>query len=163
MNGDDGVSITPYTQEIPYNARKTLLDQLDEQIYTDFGALNTKSISAAAKTATEINAAYQPLDENADDFEYQVIDAVQKLLALQGVDAEKATPQFKRNRVANQLEQTQMVLTAAPYLDDEAVLEHLPWLTPEEVDELLKRKAAEELDRSIVEQDALEDGVADGN
>lgn len=163
VNGDDGVSITPYTQEIPYNARKALLEQLHGQIYSDFGALDTKSISAAAKTATEINAAYQPLDENADDFEYQVIDAVQKLLALQGVDAEKATPQFKRNRVANQLEQTQMVMTAANYLDDEAVLNHLPWLTPEEVDELLKRKAAEELDRSIVEQDALEDGVNDGD
>ena len=160
MNGDDGVSITPYTQEIPYNARKALLEQLHGQIYSDFGALDTKSISAAA---TEIDAAYQPLDENADDFEYQVIDAVQKLLALQGVDAEKATPQFKRNRVANQLEQTQMVMTAANYLDDEAVLDHLPWLTPEEADELLKRKAAEELDRSIVEQDALEDGVTDGD
>lgn len=56
-----------------------------------------------------------------------------------------------------------MVMTAANYLDDEAVLNHLPWLTPEEVDELLKRKAAEELDRSIVEQDALEDGVTDGD
>lgn len=54
-------------------------------------------------------------------------------------------------------------MTAANYLDDEAVLNHLPWLTPEEADELLKRKAAEELDRSIVEQDALEDGVTDGD
>ena len=40
-----------------------------------------------------------------------------------------------------------MVLTAATYLDDEAVLRHLPWLTPEEVDEILERKDAEDMER----------------
>jgi hypothetical protein len=40
-----------------------------------------------------------------------------------------------------------MVLTAANYLDDEAVLKHLPWLTPEEVDEILKRRDAEDSSR----------------
>lgn len=45
------------------------------------------------------------------------------------------------------LEETQMVLTAATYLDDEAVLRHLPWLTPEEVDEILERKDAEDMER----------------
>lgn len=37
-----------------------------------------------------------------------------------------------------------MVLAAANYLDDEAVIKHLPWMTPEEAEELLKRRAAEE-------------------
>ena len=50
-------------------------------------------------------------------------------------------------RIANMTEETQMVLTAANYLDDEAVLNHLPWLTPEEVDEILKRRSSEELAR----------------
>ena len=40
-----------------------------------------------------------------------------------------------------------MVLTAATYLDDEAVLRHLPWLAPEEVDEILKRRDAEDMER----------------
>lgn len=160
IKGGDDISIMPYTQEIPYQARQALLAQLRDQIYSDFGGLDTENISASAKTATEINAAYQPLDENADDFEYQVIDAVQKLLALQGVSAEDATPQFKRNRISDQQEQTQMVMTAAPYLDDEAVLNHIPWLTPEEVDELLKRRAAEEIDRiedEVPEAEVTED------
>ena len=47
----------------------------------------------------------------------------------------------------NQLEETQMILTAAQYLDDETILKHLPFLTPEEVDEIQKRKAEEDLDR----------------
>ena len=64
-----------------------------------------------------------------------------------------------------------MVLTAATYLDDEAVLRHLPWLTPEEVDEILERRDAEDMERLDVveakqaEETAPEDqeeGVANG-
>jgi hypothetical protein len=145
QNADD-VTVTPYTQEIPYNARETLLTRIKAQIYEDFGGLDVHTVAAGA-TNDHIEAAYQPMDENADDFEYQIIEAVRKLLALQGVSAEDATPQFKRNRIANETERTQMVMTAAQYLDDEAVLNHLPWLTPEEVDEILKRKAAEDMER----------------
>jgi hypothetical protein len=151
-NSDD-VKVTPYTQEIPYNAREALLTRIKAQIYEDFGGLDVSNISAGAKTATEINSAYQPMDENADDFEYQIIEAIRKLLALQGVSAEDATPQFKRNRIANETERTQMVMTAAQYLDDEAALNHLPWLTPEEVEEILKRKAAEDMERLTAGED----------
>lgn len=56
-------------------------------------------------------------------------------------------PSFRWNRIANQTEETQMVMTAAPYLDDEAVLKHLPWLTPEEVDDIQNCKSAEGLGR----------------
>lgn len=47
-----------------------------------------------------------------------------------------------------------MVMTAATYLDDEAILRHLPWLTPEEVDEILKRRDAEDMERlDVVDTD----------
>jgi hypothetical protein len=153
-NSDD-VKVTPYTQEIPFNAREALLTRIKAQIYEDFGGLDVHTVAAGA-TNDHIEAAYQPMDENADDFEYQIIEAVRKLLALQGVSAEDATPQFKRNRIANETERTQMVMTAAQYLDDEAVLNHLPWLTPEEVDEILKRKAAEDMERLTAGDDGEE-------
>lgn len=51
------------------------------------------------------------------------------------------------------MEQTQMVLMAATYLDDETILNKLPWLTPEEVQEVLKRRDAENLDRFNGEED----------
>lgn len=144
VDADSGVKITPYTQEIPHTANEVALNQLRQSIYEDFGGFDVYSVSSAAKTATEINAAYQPLDENADDYEYQIIEAVKGLLALQGIDA---TPIFKRNRIANQAEQTTMVITAAPYLDEQAILEHLPWMTPDETGEVLERMAAEDKSR----------------
>lgn len=138
VDTQDGGKVTPYTQEIPYAAREAYLNMLRRDIYSDFGALDVLSISSAAKTATEINAAYQPLDENADDFEYQIIDAVQAMLRLIGVED---TPQFKRNRIANQLEQVQMLDMEAGMvsLDDETLLNKFPNFTPEEVQEALDR------------------------
>lgn len=145
INGDD-ITVTPYTQEIPYNAREALLTRIKAQIYEDFGGLDVHTVSAGA-TNDHIDAAYQPLDENADDFEYQIIEAVQGLLALQGVNAEDATPQFKRNRISNQREQVEILMMEAEYLDEETILNKLPNISNEEVAEILKKKSAEELGR----------------
>ena len=87
------------------------------------------------------------MDNKVDQFEYCVIDFLQALFKIVGIEDE---PSFTRSKVTNQLEQTQMVLLAANYLDDEAILNKLPWLTQEEVAEILKRKSAEEIDRSFV-------------
>ena len=130
----NGGKVQAYTQEVPYQARQTFLDGIRQGIYDDFGGLNVSNISAAAQTATQIDAAYQPLDENADDFEWQIIDFVQQILALMGIDD---TPVFKRNRITNQMEQVQMVVMEAPYLDDETILKKLPNITPDEVSAIL--------------------------
>lgn len=142
IDTDGGAGAEAVTQEIPYAARTEYLERIRNGIYEDFGAFDVSGVSASAKTATEINAAYQPLDETADDYEYQVIEFVQQLLNLIGIED---YPTFKRNRIANQLEQTQMVLQAATYLDEQTVLEKLPWLTPDEVENIMERKANEEV------------------
>lgn len=135
----NGGKVTPYTQEIPFEAVEAYLNRLKADIYGDFGALNVSDISAESKTATEINAAYQPLDDAADDFEYQMIAGIQKILALIG---EEGTPTFKRNRIANQMEEVEMVLSEALYLDDETVLELLPNIPQDRIAEILRRRDA---------------------
>ena len=144
VDTDSGVGIDSITRTIQHDAKDALLDRLRSQLYSDFGGLDVVNISASAKTATEINAAYQPLDEMADDYEYQIIEFIRQLLNLIGVDD---YPTFKRNRIANQMEQTQMVLQAATYLDEQTVLEKIPWLTPDEVQTVLERKDGEDIER----------------
>jgi hypothetical protein len=39
------------------------------------------------------------------------------------------------------------VLSAAQFLDDETILNHLPWITPEEVESILQRRAEDDLTR----------------
>lgn len=138
------VEAEAHTLEIPVEANKALLDYLKDDMYSDFMLLNTDKALSGDKTATAIRLAYQPQDDKCGDFEYCIRDFIQQLLTLLGIDDE---PSFKWNRIANLTEETQMVMTAAQYLDDETVLNHLPWLTPEEVRDLMDRKAAESLER----------------
>lgn len=140
----DNSSVQPYTQEIPYNAREAYLKRIEASIYRDFGAFNPTDVAAGNITATQINAAYQPMDEEADDFEYQVIDFVRQILRLNGLDG---VPTFKRNRITNQTELTQMILSAAQYIDQRTVLEKLPWITTDEIDEILGALDAEDAGR----------------
>ena len=56
-------------------------------------------------------------------------------------------PIFKRNRISNQKEQTDMVLSASEYLDDETVLKKLPFVSIDEVNEILKKKEEESANR----------------
>lgn len=136
--------VTPYTNEVPYNARQTYLDSIRAGIYEDFGGLDVHTVAAGA-TNDHIDAAYQPMDEQADDYEYQIIEFIQQLLRL--LRLPEVTPIFKRNRISNQMEQTQMVLSAAELLDEETVLRKLPFITVDEVKEILDKKTQEEENR----------------
>lgn len=131
-----GASIKPFTQEIPYEARKECLDRLRSQIYEDFCCLDVHTIAAGA-TNDHIDAGYQPVDDAADDFEYQIIEFIQQILALMGIED---TPVFKRGKVSNQKEQTEMVLLASDYLDEETLLNKLPFITPDEIPGILARR-----------------------
>lgn len=136
-------SVTPYTQDIPYQARKEFLDEIRNGIYEDFGALDVHTVAAGA-TNDHIDAAYQPQDEEADDFEYQIIQFIEQLLNIVGIEDE---PMFKRNRISNEKEQTEMILSASDYLDDETILKKLPFISVDEVSDILARRYKEQADR----------------
>lgn len=151
---DDGAKAEAHTITIPVEAREALLSRISDDLYRDFQMLDVTKLQGGQKTATEINAAYQPMDNKVDQFEYCVIDFLQALFKIVGIEDE---PSFTRSKVTNQLEQTQMVLLAANYLDDETILNKLPWLTQEEVAEILRRKAAEDIERSFDPPEMLND------
>ena len=44
-------------------------------------------------------------------------------------------------------EETQMILSAAEFLDTETILEHLPFLSPDEIDTVMENRQAEEMQR----------------
>lgn len=137
--------IQGYSQEIPYEARERCLDRLHNKMYEKYGGFDVHTIEAGA-TNDHIEAGYWPMDEEADDFEYEIIEFVQAILEMMGV-TEGTTPIFKRNRVSNQYQQTQMVMLAADNLDDQTILEKLPFITVDEVDDILARKDGESYSR----------------
>lgn len=144
---DDGGKVTPYTQEIPYNARKEYLTMIRDGMYEDFGALDVHTVAAGA-TNDHIDAAYQPMDEEAADYEKQLTKAIKQLLEIAGIDD---TPVFKRSRISNQKEQVEMVSIEAQWLDDQTVLSKLPNISPEEVADIIRRKDEENMERMPVQ------------
>lgn len=144
VDGDSGAKAEAHTLEVPYQSRMAYLERLEHDMYRDAQILNIDSLSASAKTATEITAAYQPMDNKVDQYEYCVLEFLNGIFSLAGIDD---VVSFKRSKITNQLEETQMILMAAQYLDDEAILSKLPWLTPEEVREILDRNGADAMKR----------------
>lgn len=153
----DNSSVTPYTQEPPYSAREAYLNRIANSIYRDFGAFNPDDVAAGNVTATQIRAAYQAQDEEADAFEYQIIEAVQQVLALKGL---QGTPQFNRTRVANQLEEVQMIVAEAEWLDEETVLELFPNITPDMKQTIMERRDVEAASR-LQDDGELEQRIRD--
>lgn len=140
---DDGQTVTPYTQEVPVTNRRDVLAQIKADIYEDFGALDVHTVAAGA-TNDHIDAAYQPMDEEADEFERHMREGIMDLLALQGIED---TPVFTRNRISNVKEQVETIALEADWLDEETILRKLPNVTPDEVAEILRRRDEEEAEK----------------
>lgn len=138
----DNSAVTPYFQDVPYQSRKESLQEIRSGIYEDFGALDVHTIAAGA-TNDHIDAAYQSMDDEADDFEFQIIEFVQQILSLMGIED---VPVFKRNKISNQKEQTEMVLSAADILDEETILNKLPFISVDEIYSILAKKDKEDFD-----------------
>ena len=144
VDTNDGTKVTPYTQEIPYQARQSYLKDIRTGIYEDFGGLDVHQVDASS-TNDHLEAAYQPMDENADDFEYQLIEFIQQILVIAGLPLDM--PVFKRNRISNTKEQVDMVMLEAAYLDEQTILKKLPNITPDEVKEIMNRMQQEDQNR----------------
>lgn len=154
VDGDVGAKAQAHTLDVPYEAREKVLDRVKVDLYEDFQIVNVQELTSGAKTATEIRAAYQPMDNKVDEFEYCVLGFLQALFQIVGIQDD---PSFTRSRIVNQTEETQMVLTAANYLDDETILKKLPWLTQEEVEEILKNRDNADAKRLIEEETPVEE------
>lgn len=150
VEGDQDATAEPHTLAIPTDARTKMLEILRKDIYEDFQALDVTTLSAAAKTTQEIQAAYQSQDNKCSDFEYLVLEFVYKILELAGIDD---NPTFTWNRVVNQMEQTQMVMMCAEHLPEEVLVKHLPFLTPEEADIVLSERTEADFSRFNEEGD----------
>lgn len=161
-DGSGGAKVEAHTVETPFQASDTAISTIKTRLYEDFQCLNVADLSSAAKTATEIRAAYQPLDSKADMYEYCVIDFVQKILAIAGIEDEVS---FKRSKIINQSEEINMILSAAEYLDDATVTEQLCFILGlgEQADEIIKRKRNEETERFAPESEEDEVSVNGDN
>ena len=150
-DGDSGATAEAHTIEAPYQASESAIQTIQRRLYEDFMCLDVNSLSAANKTATEIKAAYQPLDSKCDMYEYCVIEFVQKILELAGID-DKVT--FTRSKVVNKSDEINTLLAAQAYLDDETIVEQVCQILgiADKTDEIIRKRRTEEQSRFEVEE-----------
>ena len=134
---DDDVKLESHAVDPPYEAREMALQKLSDDLYRDAMALDVRQVQGANVTATQIRFNYEPLDKKADEFEAQVTACIAGILALAGIEDE---PTYSRCRITNQYEETQMVMLAAPHLDEETIVRKLPFLTTDEQEKVLERR-----------------------
>lgn len=115
---DDGAKAESHQQEVPFASREALLDRLNKDLYSDAMALDIENIASGAATATQIRAAYEPLNSKADDFEYCVREFIAGLLEIAGLDAEVS---FTRSMIVNTAEDINSIIAAAQFLSQEYV------------------------------------------
>ena len=142
----NGARAEAHTLEAPFAGRAELLDRLSKDLYRDYMALDTENIAGGAVTATEIKAAYEPMNNKADQFEYCVVDFLKEILRIVGIDD---SPSFTRSYIVNTQEEIQIVLQAASYLDEEYVTRKVLDLMGDgdKAEEVLQRKESEETAR----------------
>ena len=144
-NVDEG-QIASNSLDVPYASREALLERLRADLYDDAMALDIKNIVSGGNTATQIRAAYEPLNNKTDQYEYCVVKFIQGILAVAGIEDE---PTFTRSKIINMQEEIQVILSAAQYLDSEYVTRKILSLLgdADQADEVLKRMEADELER----------------
>ena len=103
-------------------------------------------IAAGSVTATQIQAAYEPITQKTDLFENQVTLFIMRLLRLIGIDDK---PTYTRSKMVNVESDINTILTAAPYLTDEYVTEKILTLLGDAdmIDTVLQQKAREQANR----------------
>ena len=145
-NGDDGVGVEHEVVEVPVAASEAAIEHLRSQLFDDFMALDVKNIASGAATATQIRAAYEPLNQKASKLEYQILEFMRGILPLAGVDE---MPTFRRDIIANQTEEIQNILAAAQYLDADTVTMQLCGSLGliDEADEIIAKRQEEEVGR----------------
>ena len=149
--------VTPNTVDVPFAGREALLDRLEKQLYKDAMALNTYDIANGAVTATQIEAAYEPLNEKLDDFESEISDFISRLLVVAGVEDE---PSYERSKLVNRTEEITTLTNAGVYLDDEYIREKIMTAMgdKDKIKDSLDKKAAQDIQRMTGGSSAATEG-----
>lgn len=146
-NTGEMTDIQPVTVDIPYNAREVILNRLERQLYKDFRAIDTEAIAGGAATATQIKAAYEPMEIKSSEFEGCVLDFLYGLLKVAGIEGEK--PSFTRTRIVNTQEEVTTVLAASSLLGDDYSIRKVLTLLGDgdKADEIIEKRSADEMER----------------
>lgn len=146
---DEGAKAEAHTIQMAYESREAILNRIRSDLYDDFMGLDTKNIADGAITATQIEAAYEPLNEKADLYEYHVIEFVRGILELVGINDD---PTFTRSMIVNKQEEIQNITQSAQYLSEDYITKKILSILGDidQADDIMAQKEEEDRNRTPV-------------
>lgn len=146
-HADGDQTITPQSIMANVSPNETALTQLRDRMFEDFMALDVRNIASGAATATQIEAAYEPMLIKSNLLEGQVTEFIMNLMDLLGIKDE--APSYQRDTIVNKNEEVQTVLSAAEHLSDEYVTKKILSILGDidQVDDVMKQRLKEEAGR----------------
>ena len=153
---DSEDDITAHSPVVQFEASKEALEQLRRQIFDNQMGLDVRNIAGGAATATQIKAAYEPLNTKTDLVEFNVTEFIHGILAVLGIDDE---PTYTRSYIVNQQEMIQNIVAAGGDLPQEyktrKILEILGDI--DRADEVIAMLTAEDANRFTTETEESEE------
>ena len=141
-----GTAVDAHTIDIPHESREKLLDRIEKDLYQDYMAFDPRSIASGAATATQIRAAYEPMNSKADEYEYCVLEFLQRILDLAGIED---NPTFDRSYIVNKQEEIQTLTTAGQYLTEDYITNKILAILGDAdlYEDMVEEKDGEDIDR----------------
>lgn len=148
VNVGYGQTAEPKTINIPVSERHAELIRLKAQAYEDFQGFDIDTIKSGNVVNAQIEAAYEPLNHAADEFEYCVLDCLNKLFELIPEMSDESIT-FTRSMMSNRSETIQNAAAASSLTGADYAREKI--LTAfgdgDRVNEINQQIAADEADR----------------
>lgn len=142
---DGGASAEAHSMDVPYQGTEATLERIRNDIYEDFMCLDTKTIASGATTATQIQASYEPQNNRADELENGILDFIQRMLQIAGIQDK---PTFVRSVVVNKAEEIQILMQSAQFLPEEYLTKRILTIFGDidAYDEVMRMKMGDEMD-----------------
>ena len=140
-DGSGSATAEPKTIEVPYAARRTALELLEQALYQDYMALDMRALTGGSLTNVAIRAAMANLNLKSDRYEWQILEFMRDLLDL--LDESGAVVKFRRQCIANESEIVADIYHMRNDISQKEALRLNPYIQPEEI-ELIERELTEE-------------------
>lgn len=114
--------IQAHSPQVQFAASKEAIDQLRRQVFDNHMGLDVRNIASGAATATQIEAAYEPMNTKADLLEFCVTDFILGVLAVLGIEDQ---PTYTRSKIINQQEAVQTIVSAGTVLPQEYMIQKI--------------------------------------
>lgn len=130
-----------------HKAFSDVLGVLRQQLFTDFQAVDTESVSSRNVTTVEIKAAYENLNLKCDEIERYIASFIRGCLKVKGFDQNEPF-HFKRPNNINELEYVTKIAGISAQIGDETALklicEALGLI--DEYEKILEKKEAQDME-----------------